>query len=268
MTLVACLIVISGSISSVVTRSGVPRRKPKNSRMAPGADVPVQRRTQSSGKPNNTLCLGLHSIRRILSLSLLMPQSNGMNGIAGHISVYHHDYSPHLCECSIAHVIDNSITSNTAPDRKLVKHCRIVHVQTLTMCVHCRVAISAAVKQLMQHANDDGVAKSVLPAAQWVRAAHLLKMAVESVDDEQPSMYTCKENKVTKTLPFSSDWLFKSHTLRRTTDKLGAHALKAFKCDITCHKSFQIARLSYMRGSSYRDVSRSALNPEGWLAGC
>ena len=128
MTLVACLIVISGSISSVVTSSGVPRRKPKNSRMAPGADVPVQRRTQSSGKPNNTLCLGLHSIRRILSLSLLMPQSNGMNGIAGHISVYHHDYSPHLCEGSIAHVIDNSITSNTAPDRKLVKHCRIVHV--------------------------------------------------------------------------------------------------------------------------------------------
>ncbi len=76
------------------------------------------------------------------------------------------------------------------------------------MCVHCRLAISAAVKQLMQLGKEDGVAKSVLPAAQWVRAAHLLKMAVESVDDEQPTMNTCKEGKVIKTSPISSYWSF------------------------------------------------------------
>ena len=60
------------------------------------------------------------------------------------------------------------------------------------LCVHCRLAISAAVKQLIQPGKDDEMAKSVLPAAQWVRAAQLLKAAVESVDDERPTGYTCK----------------------------------------------------------------------------
>ena len=43
--------------------------------------------------------------------------------------------------------------------------------------------------------------KSILPAAQWIRAVHLLKAAVDLVDEEQPTGHTCRESKVTTSCP-------------------------------------------------------------------
>ena len=80
--------------------------------------------------------------------------------------------------------------------------CGSLCVRATALCIHCRLAMTAAVKQLLRQGMDDGVEKSILPAAQWVRAAHLLKAAVDSVDDEQPTGYTCKESKVTTFCPF------------------------------------------------------------------
>ena len=60
----------------------------------------------------------------------------------------------------------------------------------------------AAVEQLTWQGKDgESQAKSILPAAQWVRAALLLEAAVDSADDEQSAGYTCKECKVTPPHP-------------------------------------------------------------------
>ena len=144
--------------------------------------------------PCTTVCfvLALHTKQTTLSTHASW-QNAGVTGVAGYnIGVDHHfltGASVQKCTC----ITDDSDAFNTAPNGRWV-----MHVQTFTVCVHCRSAIHGAVKQLMQTATDDVVSKSVLPAAQWVRAAHLLKLAVESVDDEQPSIYSCKESKVSK----------------------------------------------------------------------
>ena len=65
--------------------------------------------------------------------------------------------------------------------------------QTLLWC--CRHAIQSSVKQLTwQGAGAE--AKSILPTAQYTRAADLLTAAVDYADRSEPVGYVCKQCKV------------------------------------------------------------------------
>jgi len=62
---------------------------------------------------------------------------------------------------------------------------------------HYRSAIDAGVKALTWQGKAGGAeAKSILPTAQWVRATHLLKAAIEHEDKETPSGFVCRQCKV------------------------------------------------------------------------
>ena len=64
-------------------------------------------------------------------------------------------------------------------------------------CACCRLAINKSVKQLTGDGGESGVEPmSILPTAQWTRAADLLRHAVEVTEEEQPSAYICVECQV------------------------------------------------------------------------
>ena len=61
----------------------------------------------------------------------------------------------------------------------------------------CRLAINRSVKQLAGDGGEDGAEPlSILPTAQWMRAADLLMHAVETTEKELPSAYICMECQV------------------------------------------------------------------------
>ena len=64
-------------------------------------------------------------------------------------------------------------------------------------CSHCRLAINKSVKQLTGDSGESGAEPmSILPTAQWTRAADLLRHAVEITEEEQSSTYICIECQV------------------------------------------------------------------------
>ena len=64
-------------------------------------------------------------------------------------------------------------------------------------CACCRLAINKSVKQLTGDGGESGgEAMSILPTAQWTRAADLLRHAVEVTEEEQSSAYICMECQV------------------------------------------------------------------------
>ena len=61
----------------------------------------------------------------------------------------------------------------------------------------CRLAINRSVRQLTGDGGEIGAEPmSILPTAQWTRAADLLTHTVETTEKESPSAYTCMECQV------------------------------------------------------------------------
>ena len=61
----------------------------------------------------------------------------------------------------------------------------------------CRLAINRSVKQLTGDGGESSAdPMSILPTAQWTRAADLLRHAVETTEEELPSAYICMECQV------------------------------------------------------------------------